>query len=294
MSTREKEPAPFGIPNRIGNTCWFQSATQCIFRTPEMRKRILSFNPATVQIKHDPETLHLFDLLIEHFNDLMACNPEISNVELVKSLKLRDGRNLIAQGQSSGQDSYLAVDAYFCLCSLMVGGLQPGLHSFASPMGDILSLRHLQVRTGNKASIMPAYIFILDDAINNQTAMLKHLPDMFFLPKVLIMRRDRKSEDMTHPDPYITLPEPLDFVAAECNLSKCKTSVKYELYATVCYQGSNIDHALALLKIVGTNKWYELNDFSVTERGDDSCLKDKGLLSSQFNWPALFFYRKIE
>jgi hypothetical protein len=133
----------------------------------------------------------------------------------------------------------------------------------------------------------------LQDAANNQTAMLAHLPDLFFLPQILVLRHDRATADMTHPDPVITLPEPFDYIASGKVLSKCKTAIKYELYAMVCYQGPNSDHAIALIKLADRKIWWQFNDSTCQEKGDDDCLKNGPLLSEKFNWPALSFYRRL-
>ena len=294
MADLSKEPPPFGIPNRIGNTCWFQSATQCIFRNPDLRRKIMTFDPETLQIDQDMDSLRTFRLLIDHFKDLIDCNSAISNVELVKALRSPNGTPLFTEQQSSGKDSYYAVEAYFTLFSALVGDMKPGLHSFSSPLGDLLSLYNVHTRAGSEPTMIPAYYFILNDAENNQTAMLAHLPELFFLPKVLVMRHDRSSDSMTHPDPVIFLPEPLDYVVADRDLSKCKTKVKYELYATVIYQGPNADHAIAFLKMADSRKWFIFNDQTAEEKGDDSTLKDAKWLTSEFNWPALFFYRRLD
>lgn len=287
------EPPPFGIPNRIGNTCWFQSATQCIFRNPAMRKRILEFDPSTYQIRCSDDRIRAFELLREHFLDLVNCNPAISNVNFVKSLRDPAGHLLFDPLQNSGRDSHFAVEAYFSLFSALLGDARPGMHSFTSPMGDILGLRLTRVRPDAPPALMASCFFILPDAENNQTAMLTHLADTFFLPRVLVMRHDRSSENMTHPDPVIELPEPLDYLAAGKVLEKCRTRVRYELYATVLYQGANADHAIAFIKMADSGKWFAFNDQSVEEKGDDSVLKDEKWLSSQFNWPALFFYKRL-
>ena len=70
--------------------------------------------------------------------------------------------------------------------------------------------------------------------------------------------------------------------------------IKYELYGMICYQGNNADHAFALIKVYGTNQWYEFNDQKVDKKGGDEVLKNEQLLSAKFNWPALFFYRKLK
>lgn len=287
-----EEPPPFGIPNRIGNTCWFQSATQCIFREPTMRRRILEFDPATYQIRRSDDTVRAFELLKAHFRDLAGCNPEISNVDLVMALKEPSGSPLVDPNQGSGRDSHFAIEAYFSLFSALLGDARPGLHSFTSPMGDILSLRLTRVRPDAPAALMPSCFFILANAESNQAAMLAHLADAFFLPRVLVMRHDQCSEEMTHPDPVIELPEPIDYVAAGKVLEKCRTRIKYELYATVLYQGNNADHAIAFIKMADSRRWFVFNDRKVEEKGDDAILGDEGWLSS-INWPALFFYRRL-
>ena len=251
-----------------------------------MRQRILEFDPATYQIRQSANELHAFELLRAHFRDLVNCDPNISNVELVKSLNLQ---------QASGRDSYFAIEAYFSVCSALVGDSRSGYHSFTSPMGDIAFLSRGRTRqTADGAQVLtPGLFFMLSDCENNTAAMMEHLEDTFFLPKVLIMSHTHSSDGMTHPDPVIELPEPLDYIASGKVLEKCKTKLKYELYATVLYQGANADHAIAFIKMADSRKWFVFNDQKVEEKGGNETLKDEKWLSTNFNWPALFFYRRL-
>jgi hypothetical protein len=288
-----KEPPPFGIPNQIGNTCWFQSCTQCLFRCPEIREKIISFNPTLLRIKHDEDALEAFRFLRNHFNDLVTCNPKISNADLVQALKNQKGDHLVTAQTAAGQDSYLALEAYSILFATLHGDAKFGFHSFNSAIGSLQSMKLNQGRSDQPFSLSTILYFILSDAKNNQTAMLAHLPDIFFLPHILVLRHDHATADMTHPDPIIELPEPFDYIASGKVLEKCTTSVKYELFAMVCYQGANSDHALALIKVADPKSWWVFNDHHVQEKGNDDCLKDERTLSTGFNWPALSFYRRL-
>jgi hypothetical protein len=288
------EPPPWGIPNEVGNTCWFQSCTQCLFRCPEIRQQIMSFDPALFRIKHDEDALKAFSYLHDHFQDLATCAEKISNRHLVEALKNQKGDRLVTPQTAAGQDSYFALEAYAILFATLHGDAKFGFHSFNSPLGSIQSMKLSQNRSDQPLSLSNSLYFILADAKNNQTAMLAHLSDIFFLPRILVLRHDRATPDMTYPDPVIELPEPFDYIAAGKVLEKCKTSVKYELFGMVCYHGANSDHALALIKLADKKTWWVFNDNEFEEKGNDDCLKnERQVLSTTFNWPALSFYRRL-
>ena len=289
----DEEPVPIGIPNRIGNTCWFQSATQCIFRNPEFRKKIDSFDPSTLQIKNDQSTIDCLKELQKHFETLYKPGNEVDNKKLVTKLKANN-RLIFVEQESSGKDSYYAIDAYFELFATLLGNFRPDFHSFNSPLGS-LQMMKLYQQTPNSPQEISNFIYcILTDPGEIKTSFLHHLDKLFFLPDVLLLRQDKNFVERLHPVPYLTVPEPFDYIASGNDLSKCKTEVKYELFGLVCYQGANADHAVALIKLVNKKQWYLFNDQNVDKKGDDSILMNDTFFTSNFFWPALFFYRKIK
>ena len=287
----DREPEPFGIPNSIGNTCWFQSATQCIFRNPEFRKKILSFDPSKLQIKSDQSTLDCLMNLHDHFSKLS--NPksgEIDNSKVVTTMKY-NGEILVTPQTSSGKDSYIALNAYYELFATLLGDSRFNFHTFKSPLS---SLQMIQFQSSSSTKMLHIIYLILRGPGDNKKSVLEHFDKIFYLPEVLVLRQDSSNPDRIFPDPTLTLPEPIDYVVSGKDLSKCHTEIKYELYGMICYQGNNADHAFALIKVYGTNQWYEFNDQKVDKKGGDEVLKNEQLLSAKFNWPALFFYRKLK
>ncbi|OHT00880.1 hypothetical protein TRFO_32353 [Tritrichomonas foetus] len=289
------EPEPIGIPNRIGNTCWFQSATQCIFRNPEFRRKINKFDPANLQIKNDQSTLECLKILHRHFNTLANSKDglDVDNSQLVTTLKA-DNHHLVTAQTSSGKDSYNALIAYHELFATLLGDSRFGFHSYNSPFGSIQTMKLSQPTPKSPPEIIHIIFCILEEPGDIRQSFLKQIDQLFFLPEVLVLRQDRSCKERTNPDPILSLPEPFDFIAAGKVLEKCKTETKYELYGMVCYQGQNADHAIAEVKLVGKNAWYEFNDQKVERKGDDSILKDGQTLTPNFNWPALLFYRKLK
>jgi hypothetical protein len=282
------EPAPCGIPNSIGNTCWFQACTQCLFRDAEIRDAIFAFAPEALQIAQGPETLAAFRAVLEHFTQLRDHSGSVSNRRLVQLLRDRQNRALVTEATTSGRDSYFALEAYADLFAVLLGDRALGVHTLNPPFGCVQSLR----RGGPKSALAAQIYVTVDDAPDVQAAVLPLLDQLFFLPRVLIVRHDRASPALTHPDPLLELPEPFDWIASGRDLAKAKTRVKFGLFAMVCYTGSNCDHAIAFVKVSASGKWFYCNDQTVEERGDDACLKDPRMLSPDFVWPALFFYRK--
>jgi hypothetical protein len=281
------ELPPRGIPNSIGNTCWFQACTQCLFRDPEIRSSVLSFSTDSLRILHDPEVISAFRALFEHFSDLNSQNRTVSNARLVQLLRDRQRRPLVSETTTTGRDSYYALEAYFDLFAILLGDRTPGFHSLNPPFGCLQSLRLSDPRKIN----CQIYLTI-EDAVDIQTAVLARIEGLLFLPRVLVLRHDRASAGLTYPDPVLELPEPFDWVAAGKDMAGVKAKVEFELFGMVCYTGQNCDHAVALVKGRSTGKWYYCNDQSVEEKGDDRCLKDTRMLSPGFVWPSLFFYRK--
>lgn len=291
MST--EEPIPIGIPNRIGNTCWFQSATQCIFRNPEFRNKINSFDPSILQIKNDQSTLECLKELQKHFLSLSKPNLEVDNSTLVSSLEVNQ-RKIFDKQTSSGKDSFIALEAFFELFSTLLGDFRPDFHSFNSPLGSLQMMKSTQQTSTSSKKLMSFLYITLQNQQDNKASFLQQIDSLFFLPDVLVMRQDKTCKERTHPEPYLNLPEPFDYIACGKDLSKCKSEVKYQLFGVICYQGTNADHAIALIKLVNNDRWYQFNDQTVTEKGDDSILSNEQVLSTDFTWPALFFYRKLK
>ncbi|KAK8893315.1 Ubiquitin carboxyl-terminal hydrolase 46 [Tritrichomonas musculus] len=287
----ESEPTPVGIPNRIGNTCWFQSATQCIFRNPEFRKKIISFDSSKLQIKNDQSSIDCLKELQRHFETLLKPGNEVDNRKLVTKLKANN-RLIFVEQESSGKDSFYAVDAYFELFATLLGNYRPDFHSLNSPLGSLQMMKIYQQTPNSPEEVMNFIYCILTDPGDNKTSFLHHLDKLFYLPDVLLLRQDKNFIERIHPEPFLTLPEPFDYIAADKDLSKCKTEVKYELFGLVCYQGANADHAVALIKLAKQKDWYLFNDQNVEKKGDDSILRNDTFLTPSFFWPALFFYRK--
>jgi hypothetical protein len=291
----DPEPPPFGIPNTIGSSCWFQSTTQCLFRNPELRDRIFALKPEALQIKHDDDVISAFHQLISHFTEVKTCTKS-NNEPFLRLLKYRTGKPLITGPNPPGQDCVYALEGYFALFSGLFGDRESDFHSFATPLGGLQSLRLSRARPTDPYQLTLQFCLLLDDAPDIRTAILPHLEHLFFLPRFLIVRRASPgNEGMTYPEPVINVPEPFDYLMAHRDPAKCVTTVWYELWAMVCYQGTGSDHAVALVKLTDNKTWWWFSDENVEEKGDDRVIRksDTPLLSPKFVWPAMLFYRKL-
>lgn len=281
-----EEPGVIGIANKIGNTCWFQSATQAIFRHTPFREAILNFDLSKILIKQDPDYLKFYKALTDHFKELMQCKQDINNKELALALRL-DGKFVISEHETSGKDSIFGIIAFVELFSALTGDKRIGFHSLSTPFAGLVGIRP------STPNLMFPIDYILDPKCENvEEAAKKIIPTLFYLPDVLCLRLENKCEKYENPMASIILHEPYDYIISKEDSSKCSTHVKYNLFAVVIYQGSNADHATALIKIKNLNQWVLFDDANTTVKGGDECLNGTKLFNITWNWPAIFLYER--
>ena len=274
-------PKPKGIPNSVGNGCWFASMSQALFRQNNIRNEIYQFESQKIQFPKQKQYEKALNLLQKYFRDIEGPNTSFSNKDLLYSLPYQNGW-LYREENATGKESTMALTSLLQVFSALCGNEKAGVHSFATPLSDCLLIT---TATNHNFVYLPEMIISNQETIVK--AVLNELPKLNFLPNLLFVEADSFHKPYLKPDLFFKLPEPMEYIAMDCDLKKCDSEVTYELISMIIYHGSDASHATALIKSDNKKEWYHYNDSYVSKEIDPI-----SLLSPTF-WPKVFLYQKI-
>lgn len=276
-------PKPKGIPNKAGNGCWFASMSQTIFRQDSLRDEILNFEAKGIKVNRQSDYEKAFGLLKKYFEDILGPEDDFSNVELLRSLPYQKDW-LFREDGAAGKEANTALYSFSQTFNALCGCEDAGFHSFGSPLSDIYFMRF----EGEKRHIVNE--LNINDRDTLYDALMENIKDFVYLPKLLFLEANTKHTPYLKPTLEMDVPEPLEYVACNCDVNQCKSKVHYSLVAMIIYLGKDAGHATALVKDNKTGVWYYYNDSYVTKEKFGS--KDMTFLEES-RWPKVFLYKKM-
>ena len=280
--TSTTTPKPKGIPNVVGNGCWFASISQTIFRQDSLRNAFNEFQSKGIKFDRQKDFEHALDLLHKYFDDIAGPYEDFSNKDLLHALPFNDGW-LFRGGGTAGKESTMGLTSFLQLFSALAGDKKINIHSFATPLSDCLSI----INKDNGKRIISSIIQIENcDTISE--AFKKQFDQLAYLPRYLILEANQRWEPYFKIEEDFTVPEPIEYLAMNNDFSKCKSKVNYSIIAIILYHGSDASHATAVVRAGIHNKWYHYNDSNVRQVDDPSSVFEDN------KWPKVFVYEKNE
>ena len=274
-------PQPKGIPNKVGNGCWFASISQTIFRQETLRNSFNEFQAKGIKFDRQKDFELALDLLHKYFNDIADPNTEVSNEDLLHALPYNDNW-LFRDERVGGKDSTTALLSFMQLFSSIAGDKKANIHTFGTPLADCLLIT---LNDNGKKLFVPKLQIENCECISD--ALKLELDHLAFLPHYLFLEASQKWPQYLKIEETFSVPEPIEYQVMDKDIDKCKSKVQYTLVSIIVYHGSDASHATAVVRGGVKGKWYHYNDSTVTPVNDLSAVFDNS------KWPKVFLYEKI-